>query len=219
MTIRQERKSDMFLRVRDFFNQNSADFPAGSIGAVLFAALLAIIAQIETLNAETVSAKSDVDQSIDIKGDAKDLVKDLLEDISDMAYSMAYEIIGLEEKFRIPPGLGVPNLIALARAFAADAVEYEAQFIANGLPATFIADLTAATDALEQAYIETDTDTQERIGKIAALVPLFKDGIITVNRLDPIVKMKYRGDAAKLSAWIYASHIERAPKPKSKPSE
>lgn len=211
----------MFFKVRDFFTQHAASFPADSVGGQLFAALLLIISQIEQLSAQTLSAIGEVGQSIDVKGDAKDLLRDLLQDIVQMARTMAFEINGLENKFRMPRNQGVPSLIAAGRAFAADALEYKADFIRYGLSADFITQLTAAADALEQAYSETGEDTQERIGKIASVVPLFEDGMIKVNRLNPIVKMKFRNDAAALAAWTFAKHVERAPqspKPANQPN-
>ncbi len=208
----------MFSRTRDFFNQYAADFPSASIGGILFAALLAIIAQLEQLETETISAKGEVGQMIDVKGDAKDMLQDLLEDIVDMARTMAYEIAGLEDKFRMPRNMGVARLIATGRAFAADAVEYKADFERYGLPKTFIADLTNATDALEAAYQETDTDTQTRVGVIAAQTPLFADGMTTVKRLDPIVRRYFRGNPQAFAAWTFATHLEREPRTTKPPT-
>jgi hypothetical protein len=207
----------MFMKVRDFFNTRKADFPAESVGGQLFAALWAIVEQLRQLNADKISVVGDVAQAIDVKGDAKDLLKTLLEDINDMAATLAYEFNGLEDKFRIPHNKSVPSLIAAGRAFAADAAQYKDDFIRYGLERNFIENLTGATDALEAAYSDTDDSTQERVGTNAALVPLFKDGTEKVKRLDPIVKIKYRSDAANLSAWIYASHLEREPQPAQKP--
>jgi hypothetical protein len=207
----------MFLRVRDFFNAQAADFPAPSIGGQLFTALLSIIQQLEQLGTDKISVTGDVAQLVDVKGDAKDLLEDLLQDIAGMASTMAYEINGLEDKFRMPRSRSVQNLILAGRAFAADAAEYQPQFIEYGLHKDFILHLTTATGALEAAYGDTDESTQERVGTNAALVPLLNDVMIKVNRLQPIVRMKYRNDAAKLSAWIYASHLEREPRPAPAP--
>jgi len=211
MMKRQRRKFEMFLKVRDFYNTRAADFPADSVGGELFATLSAVIEQLESLNTNKVSLTGDVAQFIDIKGDAKDLVRDLLEDIGDMAATMSYEINGLEDKFRVPQNKSVPSLIATGRAFARDAADYKTDFVKYGLAPDFIARLTAATDALEAAHSRTDDGTQERIGTIAALVPLFKSGMEKVGRLQPLVRMKYRNDAANLSAWVYASHLAREP--------
>jgi hypothetical protein len=203
------KKLDMFLRIRDFFKSNAADFPAETVGSEQFAALLVLVARIERLSAETFSAMGKVGQAVNIKSDARKQLNDLLLDISAIAASMAYDINGLERKFRMPRNRGVPGLIAAGRAFAADAVAYQAEFVRCGLGQDFINELTAATDRLETALNQTGDHTQERIGKNASLEPLFREAMVKVKRLQPIVRMKYRQDAAKLSAWIYASHLER----------
>lgn len=221
MIGRQRRQFAMFLKVRDFFAHYGSSFPAGSIGATLFAALLALIEQIEQVNAEKASAVGEVGQSIEIKGNAKDHLEDILENIAGMAVTMSYEIVGIDSRFKMPNNRSAQNLITAGRAFASNAVEYQADFKRYEFPDDFIQHLTEATDALEAAYAETGEDTQNRIGKVAALVPLFKDGMTLVRRLDPIVKMKFRNDAAALAAWTFAKHVERAPqspRPASQPT-
>lgn len=127
---------------------------------------------------------------------------------------MAYVINGLEELFRMPRNLNDQNLIAAGRAFAADAAAYVATFKEYGLPADFIAQLTAATDAFEASVSTTDTAEQSRIGSTASFAPHIKEGMIVVRRLDPIVKMKYGNDAAAMAAWTFAKHVERPPQSK-----
>jgi hypothetical protein len=217
MDKRQRRKFEMFLRLRDFYNARAADFPADSVGGQLFTALLSIVEQLVQLGTDKFSIVSDVAQAIDIKGDAKDLLYSLLQDMRDMAAAMAFEINGLESKFRIPRNRSVQNLILAGRAFAADAGEYKDAFISYGLAPDFIRQLTTATEALAAAASSSDEGTQERVGANAALVTLFKDAMLKVNRLDPIVRIKYRNDAANLAAWIYASHREREPRTPAPP--
>ena len=203
----------MFLNVRDFYNARKADFPSETTGGELFAALLTIIEQIEALSAATLSITGGVARMIDVKGDAKALFVNLLKDISGISGAMTFEFNGLEHRFRTPRNRSVPNLIAAGRAFASDAVEFKDDFVRYGLKADFISELAAATDTLEAAYSDLNDRIQERIGKNAAFAPLLRDGMEMVTRLQPIVKMKYRTDAENLSAWIYASHVEREPNP------
>lgn len=211
MLGRFRRQLAMFLKVRDFYARFGTGFPAASIGATLFAALLALIGQIEQLSAEKLSAEGELGQSIEVKGNAKDFLEDLLEDIANMAVTMSYEIAGIASNFKLEHNRSTQNLITAGRAFAANAVEYKADFIRYEFEDDFIEVLIAATDALEAAYAGAGEDTQERMGKNAALVPLFKQGITTVKRLDPVVKKKFRNNAAALAAWTFAKHVERAP--------
>jgi hypothetical protein len=203
----------MFVNVRDFFNARVADFPPDSVGGDLFAALLLIIEQLGQLSAEVISISGEVAQKIAVKAAAKRQLDSILKDIAGMSITMAGEFPGIERQFQSPDNKSVLNLIASGRAFAVDAGAYKTDFIRYGLTFDFIARLTAATDALEAANHAANDGKQERIGKNAALVPVVKDGLLKVTRLKPIVSMKYRDDPANLSAWRYASHVEREPRP------
>lgn len=217
MTAGQRRRYEMFLKVRDFFAAHAADFPAGSIAAVIFAPLIAIIEQLAQIAGEQISTRGAYSQAIDIKGDARDVLYIMLRDIADLAEALAYEINGLEAKFRMPFNRSDQNLIAAGRAFAADAVAFKAEFIAYGLKPTFIDDLTAATDAFEQSLTPANIAGQEKTGKTAAAAPLVNAGMIIVRRLTPVVRKKYRNDAAKLAAWEFARHVERTLPPAPAP--
>lgn len=218
MFVTQRRRYEMFLKVRDFMQERSADFPAASIGAILLAALVVIINTIAALAGEQVSAKGDYGQQKDIKGDARDVLYVQLRQISGLAKSMAYVINGLENKFRMPRNLNDQNLIAAGRAFASDAPEYKATFVEYGMASNFITQLTAATDALEAAVAAAGAAEQSKIGSTASFAPQIKEGMIIVRRLDPIVKMKYGNDAAAMAAWTFAKHVERAPQAPKPPA-
>lgn len=216
MTANQRRRYEMFLKVRDFFAAHAADFPAGSIAAAIFAPLAGIIDQIAQIAGEQHSTRGTYSQAIEVKGDARDILLVMLRNISDLATALAYEINGLEEKFRMPRNRSDQNLIAAGRAFAADAAAFEDEFVGYGMPATFIADLTAATDAFEQSLIPANVAGQEKSGKTAAIAPLVTEGMNIVRRLTPVVEIKYRNDAANSAAWTFARHVERTlPKPQT----
>lgn len=213
------RRFEMFLKARDFFAERAGDFPAASIGGALVAALVPVVEQLEALDVQKVSQTGAAAQGVDVSGDARQIVEDKTQDIADMTRAMAYEIDGLEEQFRMPRNRSKLNLIAVGHAFAGDAAAYQAQFIAYGMPANFIADLNAAVAALEAATSDADISTQARVGTNAAFEPLIKSGMEKIRRLDPIVKMKYRQSAQNFAAWIYASHIERAPSPNGRDNQ
>jgi hypothetical protein len=199
----------MFLKVRDFFAAHAADFPAGSIAAVIFAPLLPIIDQIAQISGEQLSTRGSYAQAIQIKRAARDVLYVMLRKIADLATALGFEINGLEEKFRMPTNRSDQNLIAAGRAFAADAAAFEDEFIGYGMSATFIADLTAATDAFEQSLVPANVAGQEKRGKTASIAPLITEGMNIVRRLTPVVELKYSNDAGKLAAWETARHVER----------
>lgn len=209
MTTGQRRRYEMFLKVRDFFAAHAGDFPDGTPAMTIFTPLLAIIEQLAQIGGEQLSTRGTYAQAIQIKGEARDLLYNMLRDISDLAETLAYEISGLEEKFRMPRNKSDQNLIAAGRAFAADAPAFKTQFVALGMDSSFIGDLITATDAFEQSLAPANTAAQDKTGKTAAAAPLVNDGVIIVRRLTPIVRKKYRQNAANRAAWESARHVER----------
>jgi len=211
MNDKQRRKYEMFLRTRNFMNEHAADFPANSVAGGLNTTLNDVITELAGLGADKISATGSASQAMDIKGDAREDLRDALRSVSDIAKAMAYEVNGLENKFRMPYNRSDQNLIAAGRSFAADAEPLAAQFVAYGLEAGFVDDLSDKTDAFENAVNSAGTAAQSRIGTNAAFDAPIKNGMNAVRRLIPIVKIKYRNDAARLAAWLFATHIERSP--------
>ncbi|MBS1793888.1 MAG: hypothetical protein JSS81_08535 [Acidobacteria bacterium] len=213
MNKRNRRYFEMYLKVREFYNARRADFPSETAGGGLFAALLDTIAGLETLDAATLSITGDVAQKLDVTRAAKTRVVRMLASISDIAEAMSAEFDGIERRFRVPRNRGVPQTIALGRAFAADARVYRDDFVRYGMDAHFVDELTVATDALDALNRQTSDGTQHRVGRNASFAPLIRRGGEIVRRLGPVVRLKYAGDAANLSAWEYASHLSREPEP------
>lgn len=211
------RRLNMLIRVRDFGVENAADFPAGSAGATNFAAVGTAIDDVEASGADQSSGFSSGRQSTAQKAAAREELRDAMEAISVTARALSFDIIGLEDKFRMPRGNNDQNLLNAARMFATDAVEYQAQFIEYGLPATFIADLTADINAFDATVTEQNEALDEQVEATAAIDTAIENGMKAVKRLEAIVTNAYRNKPAQLAAWTSASHVERPPK-KSKPS-
>ncbi|HEY0427637.1 MAG TPA: hypothetical protein VGC76_07620 [Pyrinomonadaceae bacterium] len=211
MFTRERKRYEMFLKVQDFIQAHISLFPPAGFAGQIYASLQASITAIADLAGQQVSAKGNFGQTSDVKGDARDRLYVLLQEISGMTKSLAYVVNGLENKFRLPYNRSNRNLIAAGRAFAADAVEYKAQFIEMGMDADFIDQLTGATGDYERALALSDTAEQTKVGSTASFAPHIKTGMIAVQRLDPIVKRMFHSDAATLAAWTFAKHVERAP--------
>src|SRR5687767_11710828 len=104
---------------------------------------------------------------------------------------MEYAIDGISDLFKMPRNRNDADLLAGARAFATEAVAYQADFIAYGLPATFIADLTAAADDFEQSISDTAGAGLERTEATADIEDWVTQGMRFRSILNPIVKIKY----------------------------
>lgn len=213
MNLYQRRRYEMFLKVQEFILARIADFPATGFAGVIFVSLQAAITAIAELAGQQISSIGGKGMAVDLRDAARDKLYILLQDISGYARSLSFEVSGLENKFRVPYSRTDQNLIAAGRAFAKDAAEYEAQFLEMKLPDDFIAQLKAATDALEQAVAQLGSAAQAKIGSTASFAPHITAGMIACRRLDPIIKRMYRNSASDLAAWTFARHVARSATP------
>jgi hypothetical protein len=93
-----------------------------------------------------------------------------------------------------------------------------AKFIAHEMPATFVADFQADVTAIGTAESGFEIGREAGVGSTASIGPLIANGMKEVTYLDAIMHNKYNRVADKLTAWLSASHIERAPQREKKPA-
>ena len=210
----QNRRHQMFARVQDFGSEHLKDFDSHSLGAQLFTTLAEIVTRLDEHGASQASKSGTAKQGTTSRGQARQALREDLEDINRTARAMADEIVGLNDKFRLPLPGNDQLLLNAARAFAADAVPFSAQFIAHEMPGDFLADLNADIAAMEAAISEQSSGIGQRVAAGAAIDSTIDDGVATVRKLDAIVKNKYANNAAVLAQWTSASHTERAPRHK-----
>lgn len=216
MDGRQRRETERNIRSNDFLTENTADFATIPMAMTLITELTARIAKVQQAFEEQLAGDGSIRQDYDV---VKDTFQDLLDDMRDIAgfaRSIGRAVPGLEELFRIPPGSGKRKLIAEAAVFADNAEAHKQSFLDYGMDKNFITDLRAKAAALETALNEAATSTGERVGATDTLEVDVKAASVAVESIDPIVKMVYRNNPAKLAAWKFASHVERhTPKPQT----
>ncbi len=211
MNDSENRRHEMFTRVRDFGEAHTADFAANSIGKQLFTDITAIVTELDGHASSQVSGFGSARQGTATRAQARSALRDDLEAINRTART----IPGTEDKFRLPRGPNDQNLIAAARAFAADAAPLSALFIAHELPADFLDDLNDDILALEQAISAQSSGVGDHVAAGAAIDETIDRGVETVRKLDAVVKNKYTNNPATLAEWTSASHTERAPRRRS----
>lgn len=203
---------EMFLRVRTFGASREAEFPPTTLAGELFAGLNGIIEEIDGHTAAQTSGQSAAMESTGSKSAARDELRRDLEAISRTARVMARTIPGLENKFRSPRSISDQALLALARAFASDALPLKLEFTRRGLPDDFLDDLAADIEAFEQAVNQQIQKREAQVTATAALDDAIERGVDTVRELDVIMRNKLATNHAALAAWLSASHIERTPR-------
>lgn len=206
------RKFEMLMRVRDFGAAHASSFPAASLGGQKFAAVGAVVDELETHGATQSSGKGAAQAGTRAKRAARADVRHKMVAIRDTASALEEIIPGVSGNFRLPRANGDQVLISSARAFVTAATPIKNEFTQHEMPATFLEDLAAAIALFENAVNEKNTNTEKRIAATAAINAALRRGEKLVRELDPIVNNKFRGDAATLAAWGSASHIARPPK-------
>ena len=198
----------MFLRVLAFLQANAADFANIPAAAAVIAVLLAETPVLGNLGEAKVSDTTTAKDKTIFRGDNRDAVRDAMQDISDMWKPMAKKFQGASNRFAMPHGSD-QLLIDTARSFVAEATPLKADFVARGMPDTFIEDLEAKIEAFEASIQESSTAKIERVGTNASFKPSLDACREAVADIDPIVKMVYRTNAPKRAEWLVASHVER----------
>jgi len=217
MNDNDRRRLEMFGRVNKFGVDNAADFPTGTIAYTLFASLGSITAQVQTDSSDQQSGFSEAAQQYEIKGTAREDLRDAMSQITRTARSMEYAFDGIWNKFKWDRSLNDENLLAKARAFVTEATPYQADFIAYGMAATFITELTTLADALEASFTSTAGAIAEHVAATADAAANVSTGMDIVRQLTGIVKNKYINNPGLLAAWVSASHVEKPPKKKPVP--
>jgi hypothetical protein len=136
------------------------------------------------------------------------------------AIATAQKTPEIMDSFRIPHGTNDTETSARALAFADAAVPLEAEFIALEQPADFIAALRKRVVDFGNADDSQNTGLQDQAGATASIDALIDQGLGILTQLDAIMHNKYAATAAKLAAWLTASHIQRpsASKPAAPPA-
>jgi hypothetical protein len=218
MNDNETRNRQKFVRVCDFGKTHASDFPSGTLGQIQFAALAAVVSEIDGHAMSEVSAQGDVRQGTQTRSQAREALRDDLEAINRTARAMASQIPGIDDKFRMPRGNNDSQLINVARAFLADAMPFNTQFIAHELPADFLQELQGDIAALEGAISDQSSGVGGHVAASAAIDDAIARGIEIVRKLDAIVRNKYANNPAVLAEWTSASHTERAPRRTPQPS-
>lgn len=213
------RQIETLERMRGFGSENASDFPVTSLGGQKFAALDALVTEIDQLGAQQSEGQGAARSSTQAKGMARIAVRSAMRAISDTAEALESAHPGISETFRLPRNNGDEALINAARAFVTSATPLKNEFIQREMPATFIEDLTAAIEEFEEASGSRNLNTSRRVTATAALRDALERGMQVRRELDPIVRNKYRSNPSKLAAWESASRIERAPRKKSTVSQ
>lgn len=212
-------KLQTYRRMDAFCSSRSADFAPTSLAAQLFTTLKSQLTDLTQLTATQAAGSGAARQGTELRDDARGDLRARLKAFNRTAHAIALEVPGLDNKFRMPRGDSDEELIAAARAFAAEAVPLLSHFIAHEMPATCIDDLKASITRFEQSMDDQSDAIGDRMGSRVAINNKLEELNITRRKLDPIMQNKYADDPATLAEWTRASHIERTARKKTESNE
>jgi hypothetical protein len=203
-----------FRRMQEFGSSHLTDFAPASLGAQVITRLSTQLSGLTSLTGEQAAGGGAARQGTDLRANARDDLRSRLKAFNRTAHAIAIEVPGLENKFRLPRGDNDEELLAAARAVAADAVPLLSNFVAHEMPATCIADLNASIAKFEDSMDDQSGAVGDRVGSRVAINAKLEELMLTRRQLMPIMENKYADDPATLAEWTRASHIERVARKK-----
>jgi hypothetical protein len=205
------------VRVHDLGAQHPTLFPAGKLTGELMAIIDSVVEQLQAHTTTQATSTSAARQGSASKNSARSALRDDLEMINLAAHAMALDDPSLIARFRIPHGNDHELLIA-ARVFAAAARPMKNEFIRFGMPEDFLEDLDADITAFEQATAARNQGVENQAASVAAIDTVLARGMKALKQLDLILRIVLKDDVGMRTAWMTASHVERVPHRRKKPS-
>lgn len=219
MIAQQKQKLQAFVRVQTFLESHPVAGPLGYSGA-----RETLDDAVRRLNEFAAAQLTGRDLSRGELRRQKQLVKQLFDRHMRPIVTVARAQIEPESDVRMPAmrmpraGVSVVKLLHACDSMIESARTFEAAFVANGLPADFLARFTAARNELEAGLGGRATLIGMRVGARAGLEVQVRRAVRAVDRLDAVVRSAFEGDPVALTEWRTAKRTHRLPATAAKPS-
>ena len=205
MHVFERRQYDMLVRVRDFGDRYGHLFPTSSVARQNFEAVAAAIKELDAQDVTHMAAS--VSARAHRKEIAREALLSRLQGVSQTARVLAADAPGLDVQFPMPNSLSDQALLTTGRKFVRDAELLRSQFLAHGMPASFVADLNALADGFERALRDRGLGREARRAARASTEAALTSGRTAVRSLDAIVTNHLRDDAVTRTVWEQARRI------------
>ncbi len=215
MTRRQLVRYEMLRRVRDFGTIYEGRFPDTSVGGQAFAVIRGVV---DDMSGQAMVRMAALQEGTRAREEARRVLRQQLQAIARTAKIIARTAPGFDDGFRMPDRTNDQVLTTAGRLFANGAEPLAAQFIAYGLPDTFVATLRAQVTLLEASIAAYEDGNRDRAGADAQTEAALQIGRDAVTRLDLIVANQFRGDVTALAQWR-RDRLTRAAYRKAPPAE
>ena len=216
MSAKMRKHAERAQRVELYMDEGAEEFPADSKGGALAASLKEEASNLSALATARATGTSKRRQGTAGRRTTRKSLRTLVDAVADTAKSAARErpdvagIFDLTGKDRSDH-----TLVATARGFAEKAAPLVGLLVEFGLPATLVNDLRAGADSLERYISLQEAGTGDGVTTTASAEECYRRLADLVERLDPVVRNKYREDPVKIVAWERARRLESASQPKA----
>jgi len=205
MNAIERRQYEMLVRVRDFGDKYGHLFPTSSVAREKLAEVAAAIGELDRQELTRVATSASA--LVERKAVARRALVDGLEAISQTARVLVQDAPGVEQQFQMPVHASDQTLLTTGRQFAQDVEPFSSQFLAHGMPVTFVADMSALVDAFERALRERGVGRGTRRAARASTRAALASGIAAVRSLTAIVTNHLRHDAVTTTVWKEARRV------------
>ena len=205
------KKYSMLVRVRDYGAARADLFPPGSLGAHTFAEIGAVVDRLKASVTTESSGRRAARQGVVSKAAARAALRRALEAVNRTARGIAVDAPDILGRFQMPDGQSDHQLATAANEFADAAGPLAADFVAHGLPESFVADLRTALATFERAVSGRARGQETHVGARADITAALDLASETLQRLDAIVENRVGGDPQALAAWRVARNVGRTP--------
>lgn len=211
----QHRSREMFLRLKDF-SASHTDIPATTVWPQLLTNLNSVIVALDGHVTSEEIGKGGALAGTATREASREALREDIEAIVRTARVIGEDQPGFDEKFRRPRGGNDQQLLDLARGIAAIVADpaVKSEFIRHAMPADFVEDLNDDIAAFLEAITEQSGGVAGRKSAGVSIDETIARGMSIARKMDAVVKNFYRNNAAVLSEWETARHIERAPRRK-----
>jgi hypothetical protein len=200
------RRYEMLVRLKEFGTAHAELFPDSSGGGKLFAAFGAALDDLQSHVVAQAGGTNATRQATTAKTAARRLALQRLDMLTRTAQIVTAGTPGFDEKLRLPKSRSDQRLVAVARAIVQDVTPFADQIVAHNLPATFLADVNAAIDALDAAIQTQASAAQARAAARAAIDDKLAAAFAMAAQLDTVVGNQCGDDAVTLAKWQSARH-------------
>ncbi len=213
MRSKQKQNLEAFVRVAAFMDANPLPGPLAYAGA-----RDALLLAIRRLREHAATQLSGRDLA---RGEVRwqqQLVHRLIVRHLRPIVAMARAQVGPDAEVRLPATvrmprakIGITRLLQECDSIIEIARPFEAILVAEGLPADFLAQCTAARDALVRSLSDRAHLVMSHIGARAGLEVELRRARLAVMRIDALVRASFDADEAVLAAWRSAKRVHLLP--------